>query len=145
VAGFTIRRMRLSDYDAAVEIWKAGGIPYKPTGRDSRERIEKELQQSSSAFLVAEADGKVVGVVLGTRDGRKMWMNRLGVHPSFRRRGVGAALLRELERMADAMGLLVCAALVEKENAASCAMMAKLGYEGHDELTYYVKKKTKGS
>jgi len=145
VSAINIRRMNIADYDACAEIWIAGGLPYKPNGRDSRERIERELTQPSAIFLVAEIDGKVVGVVLGTHDGRKVWGNRLGVHPDHKRRGIATALLDELERIGDGMGLLVCAALVENDNEASKAMLAKRGYVGHDELTYYVKKKTEGS
>jgi ribosomal protein S18 acetylase RimI-like enzyme len=137
--------MAMADYDACVEIWVAGGLPYKPNGRDSRERIARELSQPSSFFLVAEMGDKVVGAVLGTHDGRKLWGNRLAVHPGFKRRGVATALMDELERLGEEMGLLVVAALVEDDNAASRAMLEKRGYVGHGELTYYVKKKTQGS
>jgi ribosomal protein S18 acetylase RimI-like enzyme len=140
-----IRPMKPEDYDACAEIWLAGGLPYKPKGRDSRERIAKELTKPNAIFLVAEIDGKVAGVVLGTHDGRKVWGNRLAVHPGYQRMGVATALLDELEGRVDKMGFLVCAALVENDNAASKAMLAKRGYEAHNELTYFVKKKTKDS
>ena len=145
MSAFKIRRMTIEDYDAAVEIWKEGDLPFKPSGRDARERVAKELKQPTSIFLVAEKGGKVVGVVLGTHDGRKVWGNRMGVHKDYRRMGIASALLTELERAADEMGFLVCAALVENDNLASKGMLAKRGYEAHDELTYFVKKKTKDS
>jgi ribosomal protein S18 acetylase RimI-like enzyme len=145
VSAVKIRRMTIVDYDACADIWLAGGLPYKPKGRDSRERIANELTQPSSIFLVAEIEGDVVGVVLGTHDGRKVWGNRLGVHRDYRRMGIGSALLAELERIGDGMGLLVCAALVENDNEPSKQMLAKRGYVGHDELRYYVKKRTNDS
>ena len=145
VSEIKIRRMRISDYDAAAEIWLVGGLPYKPNGRDARERIAEELKGPNAIFLVAEMDGKVVGVVLGTHDGRKVWGNRMGVRPGYQRRGIGSALLKELERITGEMGFLVCAALVERDNVASRRMCEKMGYEGHEELMYYVKKKTKDS
>ena len=77
-----IRRMRPSDYDALVSTWKAAGLPYRPKGRDSRRNIERELKLDTSLFFVAEEKRKIVGVVLGTQDGRKVWPNRIGgVHP----------------------------------------------------------------
>ncbi len=145
VSSVAIRRMTIADYDACAEIWLAGGLPYRPGGRDSRERVAGELSQPSSIFLVAEIDGRVAGVVLGTHDGRKIWGNRLGVHPDFRRRGIATALLDEMERIGDGMGMLVAAALVENDNEASRKMLEKRGYVGHGELTYYVKKKIEGA
>jgi ribosomal protein S18 acetylase RimI-like enzyme len=133
--------MTIADYDSVVRVWTQGGLPYRPQGRDSRERIARELESPETMFLVAESAGEIVGVVLGTHDGRKMWANRLAVLPSARRVGVATALVRELERWADAKGLLLLCALVEAENGTSRAMMERLGYARHDDIVYYSKRK----
>ena len=75
-----------------MRLWQEGGLPYRPDGRDRRERIARELAGPCSIFLAAEEDGRLVGAVLGTQDGRKGWINRLVVAPSRRRKGVGEAL-----------------------------------------------------
>jgi len=54
--------------------------------------------------MVAEADGRLVGCVLATPDGRNLYLGRLAVHPDFRRHGVGGLLLAEAERHARAIG-----------------------------------------
>ena len=46
-----------------------------------RERLAAELEGDRSVFLAAELEGQIVGVVLGTHDGRKGWINRLAVTP----------------------------------------------------------------
>jgi hypothetical protein len=65
------------------ELWQEAGIHYRPGGRESRSHLAKELEGGQAIFLVAVAEGKVVGVVLGTHDGRKGWINRLAVAKGF--------------------------------------------------------------
>ena len=48
-------------------------------------------------FIGAFADGKLVGIVVATHDGRKGWINRLAVHPDYRRRGIAKKLIEEAE------------------------------------------------
>lgn len=50
--------------------------------------------------LVAEADKRIIGFVVGDRRRRRAmgWIATLGVHPDFRRMGVGGRLLAECER-----------------------------------------------
>ena len=78
-----IREFAMDDYDQVVELWKEAGIHYRPNGRESRSHMAKELLGGQAIFLVAVAYRKVVGVVLGTHDGRKGWINRLAVARGF--------------------------------------------------------------
>ncbi|MFH0815839.1 MAG: GNAT family N-acetyltransferase [Methanobacteriota archaeon] len=143
MSSLKIRRMTIADYDAVVELWKKAGLSYRPDGRDSPERVGRELGMPMAVFLVAEEGGKIIGVIFGTQDGRKMYVNRLAVHPGSRRKGVAAALVRELERLADEMGLLLVTALVEDENTPSLAFMESMGYVRHNDITYFSKRKDK--
>lgn len=47
------------------------------------------------ASLVAEADGLLVGLLLSGSDGSTTWNAGMGIHPSWRRRGLGSELLDE--------------------------------------------------
>jgi len=135
-----IREFRIEDYDKVIALWNEVGLPYRPKGRDSRHRIEEELKQGNSIFLVAEVDGKLVGSVLGTRDGRKGWINRLSVHPSFRRRGIARKLVAEAERRFSQLGLEVVACLIEQGNASSKRLFESIGYECHSDIAYFSKR-----
>jgi len=84
-------------------------------------------------------DGKLVGVVLATHDGRKGWINRLAVLPDFRRSGAGAKLVEAAERSLYGIGLTVVAALIEHQNEASLGLFKSKGYHVHD--VYYVSKR----
>jgi ribosomal protein S18 acetylase RimI-like enzyme len=142
--GLSIRELRIEDYDALVMLWKELGLPYRPDGRDSRTRIGKEIGSPMAIFLVAEVDGKIIGSLLGTTDGRKGWINRLAVHPDLQRRGVGRALVQEIERRFEDRGLLVFACLIEGGNNDSQIFFDELGYDVDPEVRYYSKRKGKG-
>ena len=136
-----IRALTIGDYDALVRLWQEGGLPYRPDGRDRRERIARELEGPSSVFLGAEEDGRLVGAILGTHDGRKGWINRLVVAPSHRRRGVGQALVAEVEKRLAELGIEVIACLIEDWNRDSMEFFAAVGYVHDEEVLYYSKRK----
>jgi ribosomal protein S18 acetylase RimI-like enzyme len=138
---FEIREMRPDDYQGLVELWGQARLKYHPSGRDSKERITKELESPMALFLVAEAEGRLVGSLLGTTDGRKGWINRLAVHPDWRRRGLAFALLREMERRFDQRGILVFCALIQDDNSSSSIFFRAAGYEEDPTVVYYSKRK----
>jgi len=136
-----IREFAPADYDRVMEIWTAGRLPVKPQGRDSRALMEKQVRQRNVMFLVAEADGRVIGTVLATHDGRKGWINRLAVDASRRRRGLGRRLVLEAERRLAEAGMEIFACLIEEENTVSMAVFESLGYKKHPEIIYFAKRK----
>lgn len=138
---YEIREMRPEDYGALVRLWKDAGLTYHPKGRDSRVRVVKELGTPMALFLVAEAEGSLVGSLLGTTDGRKGWVNRLAVHPEWQRKGVAVDLLNEMERRFDQRGILVFCALIQGDNSSSQAFFEKAGYVVDPTVVYYSKRK----
>jgi ribosomal protein S18 acetylase RimI-like enzyme len=84
---------------------------------------------------------KIVGVVLGSHDGRRGWINRLAVLPGFQKRGVGGMLVKELERRLAKLGLLLVAVQVDRGNRRSLRFFKGLGYRLHDDIHYLSKRK----
>ena len=82
--------------------------------------------------MVAEFDGRIVGSVLGTHDGRKGWINRLAVDPEFRREHIASRMIKELEGIFDNLDVEVIACLIETNNTISKEVFKKLGYEYYD-------------
>jgi ribosomal protein S18 acetylase RimI-like enzyme len=91
---------------------------------------------------VAEAAGEIVGVILGTHDGRRAWLNRLAVAPDFRRRGIARALVRTVEERVDALGIDIVAALIESDNDASVAFFDSIEYRHSPEVEYFSKRRS---
>lgn len=62
-----------------------------------RQQVEGETSRSYDEWFVAEADGRIVGVLQSSDSGTETnegWVKRLAVLKAYRRRGVGEALLR---------------------------------------------------
>lgn len=127
------------DHAALLDIWREAGLPHDPEGRDSAGDIARQVAGEGAVYLVAEADGGLVGVLLASHDGRKGWLNRAAVRPEWQRRGVISALVGEAERRFQQRGIRVFACLVEDGNEASKAGCRRLGYEPTG-VTYFRKK-----
>ncbi len=137
----TIREFRIDDYDNIIELWENAGIHYKPNGRESRARMEKEIKSRQAVFLVAAADNRIVGVVLGTHDGRKGWINRLAVAKRFRRQNIAAKLVSAVEARLNKLGIEIISCLIEPENEISRQFFNQLGYTKVP-VEYYSKKQS---
>jgi ribosomal protein S18 acetylase RimI-like enzyme len=131
----SIRTLSVDDYDAICEVWRTSGVDYQPTGRESRTSFARQMQSGLQTVLGAvdtdEAD-RLVGVVVVTHDGRKGWINRLGVAPDHQRQGIGTMLIRAAEDLLHAQGLTITAALVVHGNDASLNLFKHAGYQVHD-------------
>ena len=136
-----IREFSIKDYDAIMTLWNDAQLPFKPKGRDKRDKIECELKQEKAIFLVAEINGKLVGSVFGTHDGRKGWINRLAVSPKFQRQNIAKKLIVEIEYRFSELGIDIIACLVEDWNTTSLQVFEKLGYKKHSDIAYFSKRK----
>ena len=76
----------------------------------------------------AVVDGEIAGTVMGGYDGHRGWIYTLAVHPEVRRRGVGTALLRHLERILIDRGCGKINLQVMPGNDSAVAFYERLGY-----------------
>ncbi len=137
-----IRPYTPDDYPAVTALWQEASLPYKPRGRDRAEKIAAEIQKDTAIFLVAESDGRIIGSVFGTHDGRKGWINRLAVAPTHRRQGIAAKLVRAVEKRLEALGIEIVACLIEEWNHLSMEVFQRLGYQPHRDIIYFTKRKS---
>ena len=90
--------------------------------------IDKKLAMQDGLFFVALVDGAVVGTVLAGYDGHRGWLYSVAVHPSQRKKGLGAALVRLAEQALTARGCMKINLQVVSGNEAVTAFYASLGY-----------------
>ena len=131
----------MEDYNALITLWNDAQLLHKSKGRDRLAKIEYELKQGNAIFLIAEINGKLVGSVLGTHDGRKGWINRLVTTPEFQKQGIARKLVNEVETRFSELGIEITACLIENWNKKSMQIFEKLGYEKQSDITYFTKRK----
>ena len=88
------REFSITDYDAAVQIWKrVEGIEIAEG--DDRKGIAAFLARNPNLSRVAIDGPAIVGVALCGDDGRRGHIYHLAVDPAYQGRGIGKRLLNE--------------------------------------------------
>lgn len=121
------------DYDRVLHLWKSIETGMNVGRSDSPEEIQKKVQRDPDLFLVAEIDGEIVGSVIGAFDGRRGMIYHLAVHRDFRGRGIGAALLAEVEDRLKAKGCLKCLLHVFADNTEAIRFYGNRGWREQTE------------
>lgn len=124
--GITIRLLTPLDYESCLAIWRATGIKIRPG--DEPAGFGSMLERNPGLCLGAILNEALVGCVLGGWDGRRGWVHHLAVHPDYQRRGLGQALMADLEQRFAALGVPIVNLLVYCENSAAMAFYERLGY-----------------
>jgi ribosomal protein S18 acetylase RimI-like enzyme len=143
--GLALRDFRIEDYDQVIELWRICGLPFRPNGRDGKERIAREIEKPMALFLVIECEGDIVGTLFGTTDGRKGWINRLAVRPDHRRRSIAKRLIKEMETRFERLGLEVFSCLIEDHSESSMRLFEEVGFKEDPSVHYFSKRLNKDS
>jgi ribosomal protein S18 acetylase RimI-like enzyme len=122
-----IRPYADTDEQAVIALWR-GVFAYEGAHNDPATVIRQKITVDRDLFFVAEIDGQVAGTVMGGYDGHRGWIYSLAVAPQFRRKGVGAALVRHVENALADRGCPKINLQVRASNAEVVAFYQKLGY-----------------
>ncbi len=126
-----IRSFQLEDYDEVLALWTQAGLRLSQS--DSREAIKHKLERDADLFLVAVEASTIVGVVMGTYDGRRGWINHLAIAPQQQRQKLGTRLMQEVERRLQQTGCAKINLFILPMNAAVQTFYQRLGYQ-RDEM-----------
>lgn len=127
-----IRALTRPDYPAVVALLDRSGMEPRTRGRESPDAYARQLRSNRTTYLGAFDADRLVGMVFGTHDTRKGWINRLAIDPEYRRRGLAERLVQRCERVFRRAGIEVFAALIDPDNLASVRFFQKLGYAATD-------------
>lgn len=98
-----IRQARASDAPEMVAVMEANNHYYMPEV-DGVEAIRRQLAMENNVILVAEIEGSVIGLAIGTWDGARAFLFKLSVLPEYQGRGIGGSLARESAARFRGMG-----------------------------------------
>jgi len=123
----SIRPYHPADECAIVQLWHDCGLtrPWNDPVKD----IARKLTVQSDLFLVGEAQGALVGTLMGGYDGHRGWINYLAVSPTHQRRGYATALMRAVERKLLEMGCPKINLLIRTGNVAVQGFYESLGFQ----------------
>ena len=137
-----IRDLDDARLEEAVRLWELASDPAQPAAFSLAEVLAAMTAREPA--LVAVAGDEVIGAIATRVDGQRAWVIRWAVAPEWRRRGVGASLLRGLERRLLALGVRDLSLLAPRESEAIEAARA-CGYRAFDDLVYLDKHRMRRS
>lgn len=123
----TLRPFQPDDAAGVVALWRACDL-VRPQNDPHRD-IARKLRVNPEWFLVAEADGQVVGAVMAGYEGHRGWINYLAVAPARRRGGLGRTLMDAAEQRLRAAGCPKINLQVRPENKGAIAFYERIGFD----------------
>lgn len=140
----TIRQVTAADYDAVEEMALAmhhDAVAHRPDLYAPREVFYTPelfggwVNDADAIWLLAEADGKPVGICLtrinekqgAFKNAREPCVDILYVREAYRHRGIARRLLEETRRRAAAVGLSTLTLFVDGYNAAAQKLYESFG------------------
>jgi ribosomal protein S18 acetylase RimI-like enzyme len=137
LGGLSFRRYRDEDQDAVWSVFAATtaqlGFANGPWDEDMRS-IPHTYLESGGEFIVGELDGVIVAHAAFLREQeRRAKVRRVAVHPIVQRRGIGQALMRELEARARSQGITALQLDTSISQIAAQRLYERCGYRevGH--------------
>jgi ribosomal protein S18 acetylase RimI-like enzyme len=125
-----------ADYIQVIDLWKNAGPGIHVRRSDEKQELAKKVQRDPDLFLVAELDGQIVGTVLGGFDGRRGMVYHLAVQAPYRKKGLGALLMDELEKRMLEKGCLRSYLLVTRDNLEAIRFYEDHGWESMDLMIF---------
>jgi SpoVK/Ycf46/Vps4 family AAA+-type ATPase len=132
-----IRDFREDDLDAAVRLWDdpAGGIGAPVFGLSD---LISAVRAGAPAVVAVVGDD-LVGAAVATITGARAWLLRISLAAGWRRRGIGSAMLTELERRLVAAGVHRIACLLADESEMGAAALEHCEYTARRGMSLYEK------
>jgi ribosomal protein S18 acetylase RimI-like enzyme len=120
------RRAIADDTESILQLWKAAGSV--PSVTDTPDDVCRMVAIEHAAFILALHDDAIIGSIIAAFDGWRGNIYRLSVHPQFRRRGIGRALLAEAEKVFAQWRVKRISALVMRDHPWAMGFWQAAGY-----------------
>jgi ribosomal protein S18 acetylase RimI-like enzyme len=136
---FALRGASAADVDGLLAMW-AEAAENESRPPDTRAAVTAMLDRDPDAVILAEQDGELIGSIIAGWDGWRCHLYRLAVRPSWRRQGVGSALLAAAETRFKALRAARIDAMVLDSNDLGQDLWRASGYRKQDNWRRWVKR-----
>jgi ribosomal protein S18 acetylase RimI-like enzyme len=140
----TIRRGRVEDLPLTADLWNRANAAYGRTlavehqGDVARERIAKRITDDDAYLMIAEVDGNLAGMLLGTALREKHgegpiiagWANIgwVAVDPAYWGRGIATELMEDLLQRLREKGFAHVQLWTHQDNVRAQRVYERLGF-----------------
>lgn len=134
---YRVREFHDHDLDQAMRVWEQSRSADEPQPVFPVSEVMAAARGGQPA-VVAVAGDELVGVAVAQAHGDRGWVLLVALSPRWRERGIGSALVAELERRLRALGVRRISALLPAAATGTTAL-ENSGYRSQQGLTYFEK------
>lgn len=121
-----IRSFQLGDVNQVTELLQMSLS--EECFEDTKRAFARQLSYDSELIMVTEVDGEIVGALIGTIDHNCGCIYRVAVHPDYRRRGVGKALVKAMEQRFEQRNVSKIMVAGDEHNKLAMPLYEAMGY-----------------
>ena len=135
MATWRVRDLHADDLDAAVRLWDNPAASSEAPAFGLSDLIA--AVRSHEPSVAAVAGDEVVGVALATVVGDRAWVMRISLAAAWRHRGIGSAMLGELERRLVTAGVHRIQCLLAEDSEIGALALEHAGYTARRGMILY--------
>ena len=135
---YTIREMKISDYQGLHDLWMTiHGFGIRSID-DSEIGVERFLLRNPGTSVVAVSEtGEIVGGILCGHDGRRGCLYHVCVREDYRRMGIGKAMVVHCMNALKAESINKVSLIAFTKNDVGNAFWNCIGWTKREDLNYY--------
>ena len=129
----------IETYNEVLTLWQqCKGIGL--SSADSLENIRSYLERNPSMSFLARTQGQLIGAILAGHDGRRGYIHHLGVHPEWRRQGLGRQLVDQCLQILRSEGIQKCHLFIFNDNTGGIAFWKSVGWDFRKDISVISRK-----
>ncbi|MBV9351946.1 MAG: GNAT family N-acetyltransferase [Mycobacterium sp.] len=132
-----LRDFHDDDLDQAISVWDHSRGPGEPPPVFPISEVVSAAKSGQPAVVAVVGD-ELVGIAVAQFQGERAWISIVGLGSRWRNRGIGSALLGELELRLRTLGVRRIGALLPPEATGTTALRNS-GYHERADLTFFEK------
>lgn len=137
VPPWRLRDFHDDDLDQAISVWDQSRCPGEASPVFPISEVVSAARSGQPAIVAVVGD-ELVGIAVAQFQAERAWVSMVGLSNRWRNRGIGSALLAELELRLRSLGVRRIGALLPAE-ATGTAALRNSGYHERTELVYFEK------
>jgi transitional endoplasmic reticulum ATPase len=135
MALWRVRDFHADDFDAAVRLWDNPVVSSEAPAFGLSDLIA--AVRSHEPAVVAVVGEDLVGIAVAAVGGDRAWVMRISLAPAWRHRGIGSAMLGELERRLVAAGVHRIQCLLSGDSEVGALALEHAGYTARQGMVFY--------